>query len=315
MRDAGPATGHGPWARALLLLSGAVLGGCQYMPHAYEPHSPQIPEARTLPVPGAILTFTNDGSGPAIVFVHGNLADLRVWASQTGPAFQRYSRVAYSRRYHYPNAWGGDGTDYTDANNVKDLVSLIGELHLGRVHLVGHGAGAQLALEVALSHPDQVRTLVLVEPATSAAAAAEEDFGAFTAERAQLYQQMVALLRQDESEKAARLLYDWASASNGAYDALASPLKGEILDNARVLGFFLSAPPPPLPCPELAKVTVPTLVVTGERTNPFFTAVGDAVARCIPKATRETVPLASHVVQRENPDAFNATLVGFLATH
>ncbi len=285
------------------------------MPHAYEPRSPQIPEARTLPLPGAILTFTSDGSGPAIVFVHGNLADLRLWASQTGPAFKRFQRVAYSRRYHYPNAWAGDGTDYTDANNVKDLVAVIRELHLGRVHLVGHGAGAQLAMEVALGHPDLVRTLVLVEPATSAAAAVEPDFGPLNAERAQLYQQMEALLRAEEAEKAARLLYDWANASNGAYDDLAAPLKGEILDNARVLGFFLSAPPPALPCTELAKVAVPTLVVTGERTNPFFGAVGDAVAKCIPKATRETVPMASHVVQRENPDAFNAVLVGFLATH
>jgi len=298
-----------------VLAATLAVAGCQYMPHAYEPHSPTIPQARTLPVPGAILTFTTDGSGPAIVFVHGNLADLRIWAAQTGPAFKRFQRVAYSRRYHYPNAWAGNGTDDTDTNNVKDLLAVIRELQLGRVHLVGHGAGAQLALEVALSHPELVRTLVLVEPATSAAAVADPDFGTFTAERAQLYAQMETALRMEEAEKAARLLYDWASASNGAYDALPPPLKGEVLDNARVLGFFLSAPPPSLPCPQLAKVAVPTLVVTGERTNPFFAAVGDAVARCIPGATREIIPMASHVVQRENADAFNATLVGFLSTH
>ncbi len=56
-------------------------------------------------------------------------------------------------------------------------------------------------------------------------------------------------------------------------------------------------------------------MVTGERTNPFFSAVGDAVAHCIPNAVSETVPLASHVVQRENADDFNAILVGFLTTH
>ncbi|MGO8971861.1 MAG: alpha/beta fold hydrolase [Myxococcaceae bacterium] len=291
------------------------LAGCQYMPHAYEPNSPQIPDARTVPLPGAMLTFTSLGSGQPIVFVHGNIADLRIWDAQRGPAFKAYQQVAYSRRYHYPNAWTGNGSDYTEANNVQDLVNLLRELHLGRVHLVGHGQGAQLAVEVALGHPEFVRTLVLVEPEMAAAAAMEPDFGNFTAERAQLYQQMETALRLEEAEKAGRLLYDWASASTGAYDALPPPLKGEVLDNASILGFFLSAPPPPMPCPELASLKVPTLVVTGERTNPFFSAVGDAVAHCIPNAVRETVPLASHVVQRENADAFNAILVGFLTTH
>ncbi len=285
------------------------------MPHAYEPNSPQIPEARTIPLPGAILTFTNDGSGPPIVFVHGNIADLRVWDAQTGPAFKRFQRVAYSRRYHYPNAWTGDGSDYTEANHVKDLVNLIRELRLGRVHLVGHGVGAQVAVEVALSHPEMVRTLVLVEPDLAAAAVQQPDFQTLTAERAALQQQMEVALHMEDAEKAARLLFDWASASTGAYDALAPPLKGEILDNARLLGFFLSAPPPPVPCAQLARLTMPTLVVTGERTALFYSAVGESVAGCIPNSVRETILMASHVVQRENPDAFNATLVGFLSTH
>lgn len=298
------------------LLAGALaLCACQYLPHAYQPASPPIPDARTIPLPGAILAFTSTGSGQPIVFVHGTLADLRIWNAQQGPAFHHYQLVAYSRRYHYPNAWMGNGSDYTDANNVQDLVGVLRELHLGRVHLVGHGAGAQLAAELALGHPELVRTLVLVEPPTAAAAVAEPDFASLTAERAQLLQQVEGQMRMHEADKAARLLYDWASASNGAYDTLPSPLRGEIQDNAGVLGFFLSAPPPPMPCTDFARLSVPTLVVTGQRTNPFYTAVGDSVARCIPHALRESIPMASHVVQRDNPDAFNAVLVGFLATH
>ena len=300
------------WA---LTLASLTVAACQYMPHAYVPSSPQISEARTVPVPGAILTFINEGSGPPLVFVHGNIADLRIWDGQRGPAFKNYTRVAYSRRYHYPNAWAGNGSDYTEANNVQDLVNVLRELHLSHASLVGHGTGAQLAVEVALAHPELVRSLVLVEPDMAAAAVTQPDFATLTAERAQLQGQMEAFLRLEEAEKAARLLFDWANVSTGAYDALPPPLRGEILDNASILGFFLSAPPPAMPCTQLARVTVPTLVVTGERTNPFFTAVGDSVAACIPKALRETIPMASHVVQRENADAFNATLVGFLTTH
>jgi pimeloyl-ACP methyl ester carboxylesterase len=62
-------------------------------------------------------------------------------------------------------------------------------------------------------------------------------------------------------------------------------------------------------------LTVPTLVVTGEHSNPFFAAVADAVTACVTGAVRETIPTTGHVVQRDNADAFNAALVGFLAAH
>jgi len=312
--------GRGEAAEALRRVSCAlgaavVLASCQYMPHAYEPHSPQIPEARTIPLPGAILTFVSEGTGQPVVFVHGNIADLRIWSEQRGPPFREYQVVSYSRRYHYPNAWDGKGKDYTEANQDQDLVHLIRELHLGSVHLVGHGSGAQIAMEVALGHPELVRTLVLVEPATGTAAEDQPAFQGLAARRDELNSELEAALKLDQAEKAAAILYDWDNASSEAYATLPLPLKGEILDNATVLPFFMAAPPPPVSCEELGRLAVSTLVVTGERTNPFFAAVGDAVAGCVKGAKRETIPNAAHVVQRENPDAFNAVLVAFFSTH
>jgi non-heme chloroperoxidase len=304
-------------ASALGTLSVCALGlsACQYMPHAYEPHSPVITEARTVPLPGGILTFVSAGSGQSVVFVHGNIADLRIWSEQHGAAFKRFQLVSYSRRYHYPNAWEGKGADYTEANNDQDLVNIIQALHLGRVHLVGHGSGAQIVTEVALSHPELVRTLVLVEPATAAVAVGRAGFEPLAAGRSELAGQMQVAVQHDDSEKAAKLLFNWANANPGAYEALPLPLQGEILDNATVLPFFLAAPPPPLGCADYARLAVPTLVVTGERAAPYFSAVADAVAGCVKGALRETIPSAGHVVQRENSDAFNAVLVGFLTTH
>jgi non-heme chloroperoxidase len=300
-------------ARLALATAVLALSACQYMPHAYEPSSPPIPEARTLPIPGAILTFVSEGSGPPVLFVHGNIADLRVWSGQRGPGLKGYEVVSYSRRYHYPNAWAGNGKDYTEANHAEDLVHLIHGLHLGRVHLVGEGSGAQLAVEVALSHPELVSTLVLVEPAMAAAAAGRPGFDELTAKRGELAEQMAVAVKKEDDEKAAKLLFDWANASPGAYDALPPPLRGEILDNARVLAFFLAAPPPPMPCTELSRLAVPTLVVTGEHAAPFFLAVADAITGCVKGAVRETIPAAGHLAQRDNADAFNAALVGFLA--
>ncbi|HMK74165.1 MAG TPA: alpha/beta hydrolase, partial [Myxococcaceae bacterium] len=88
-----------------------------------------------------------------------------------------------------------------------------------------------------------------------------------------------------------------------------------IQDNAGTLPYQLEHPGTALTCAQLGTLPAPLLVVSGARSNLFFGEVADAVAACVSGARRETVPGAAHVVQRENPDAFNALLVGFLATH
>ena len=303
------------WPLVLALLA-LLAGGCQYMPHAYEPRSPPIPDARTIPLSsGAILAFTRVGSGTAVVFVHGSIADLRIWASQAGPAFKAYQLVAYSRRYHYPNAWNGNGSDYTDATHDADLFALIRELQLGRVHLVGHGAGGRLALEVALAHPEVVRSLTLVEPFTPSVAAGRPGFERLAGQQDSVWASMETALRADDADRAAKTLFDWENQNAGAYDALPPAFRGEIQDNARTLPFQLEHRGTELTCAQIGALAAPLLVVTGARSNVFFGQVADAVAGCVPGARRETIPNAAHVVQRENPDAFNAALVGFLATH
>lgn len=307
------------WSGLQLLVPVALalsVPGCNYLPHAYEPRSPQIPDARTIPLSsGAILAFTQVGSGQPVVFVHGAIADLRIWNAQPGPALKAFRLVAYSRRYHYPNAWDGNGSDYTDANHDRDLVALIREMGLGRVHLVGHGTGAQIALQVARAHPELVRTLVLIEPQTAGVAGDRPGFAPLAEQRNQVWSGMETALKADDAEKAAKQLFDWANASPGAYEALPPPFKGEILDNARILAFQLAQPPPPLLCGDLSTLALPVLVISGERSNLFYAAVADAVAACIPGALRQATPGAGHDVQRDNPDAFNAQLVGFLTTH
>jgi len=299
-----------------MLAMALLAGACQYMPHSYEPRSPQIADSRTIPLSsGAILAFVTEGSGAPVVFVHGSIADLRVWAAQRGSAFKGWQRVAYSRRYHYPNAWDGNGSDYTDANHDADLLALIRELHLGRVHLVGHGAGGRLALEVALAHPEVVRTLTLVEPLTPSVAAGRTGFDRLAGQQDAVWTAMETALRADDPDRAARTLFDWESQNAGAYDALPPPLRGEIQDNAGTLAFQLAHRGTLLTCAQLGGLAAPLLVITGARSNLFFGEVADAVASCVPGARRETVLGAAHVVQRENPDAFNAVLVGFLSTH
>jgi hypothetical protein len=58
---------------------------------------------------GARLAYLVRGQGDAVVLVHGTLADYRLWTPLLDSLAQKYRVVAYSRRYHHPNAAHGPG--------------------------------------------------------------------------------------------------------------------------------------------------------------------------------------------------------------
>ena len=73
-------------------------------------------------VQGTELAWVEQGSGTPVVFVHGSGADLRTWGYQMGPVAQASFRaVAYSRRFHHPNAPPAEGEAYTSALHAADL--------------------------------------------------------------------------------------------------------------------------------------------------------------------------------------------------
>jgi pimeloyl-ACP methyl ester carboxylesterase len=65
------------------------------------------------------LEYVEQGQGDPLVLVHGGLCDFRYWHFQMKPFSQHYRTIAYSRRYHYPNVWVGDGRDYSASYTPK----------------------------------------------------------------------------------------------------------------------------------------------------------------------------------------------------
>jgi pimeloyl-ACP methyl ester carboxylesterase len=62
----------------------------------------------------------------------------------------------------------------------------------------------------------------------------------------------------------------------------------------------------------LPEITVPTLIVVGAFDVPFLDAAG-YMARKIPGAEKVVIPGAGHVANIDQPEAFNAALLDFLA--
>ena len=132
--------------------------------------SPAHAADRFLAVEGARLRFRDEGSGPALVLLHGWTLDLEMWDAQMAALADQFRLVRFDRRGHGlssgPPAPDGD---------ASDVAALCGHLQLGEVGVVGMSQGARAALAFAQASPQRVRALLLDGPPTLTSGVVDDD--------------------------------------------------------------------------------------------------------------------------------------------
>jgi pimeloyl-ACP methyl ester carboxylesterase len=281
-------------------------------------------------VNGCALEYSETGSGQAVVLVHGSASDYRTWHSQATAFAERFRVICFSRRYHWPNGQIPSGADYSMDEHVADLRAFMRSLDAAPAHLVGHSYGAFLCLLLAIREPSLVRTLVLAEPPVITlfvgntpkplellkllatrprTAAAIISFGAKGAAPAS------KAFRRGDMEAGIRLFGD-AVFGAGGYERLAAPRKAQVRDNlSNVKAELLGSGFVPLDARKLQDVSVPALLLTGEKSIPLFHRLTDRLQELLPRAERFEIPGASHMMHEDNARAYNRAVLSFLETH
>lgn len=104
------------------------------------------------------------GGSPTIVFIHGLVMDnlSSWWYTVANAAAGVADVVCYDLRGHGLSERPESG--YSVADSVDDLVGLLDTLAIDHpVHLVGNSYGGVVALATAVSHPERVAGMILVE--------------------------------------------------------------------------------------------------------------------------------------------------------
>ncbi len=119
-------------------------------------------------IDGARLHYVRQGSGPAVVLLHGNPGSVDDWTIAVLPELAKTHHViAFDRPGHgHSDALPDDsGSPDAQARAIHDALSALG---VERPILVGHSWGGGLILAYALRYPDGVGGLVAVEPSSYA---------------------------------------------------------------------------------------------------------------------------------------------------
>jgi len=120
-----------------------------------------MPVSRELSVRGTPIHLMQDGTGPALLFLHG--------AGGAGRWLPFQERLAVNFSVYFPSHPGHGGSPAAEwIEHISDLafhyLDLLDELGLARVHLVGASFGGWIAAEIATMASHRLASLVLIDP-------------------------------------------------------------------------------------------------------------------------------------------------------
>ena len=254
-------------------------------------------KARDVSVGGAKVYWSSAGRGPrTLVFVHGWTCDSTTWAAQVPEFSKRYRVITLDLPGHGRSEQPLGGV-YSMAVFAEAVEAVRRAAGVDRVVLIGHSMGGPVVRQYALTYPEHVEALVLVDGLVQnpAPAAAPRPALAMTGEEGRKNRStMVEGMFIKDTPPSVRQAV--LKIMLGAPEATAAGAMDATQDRSK-----WSATP----------ITVPVLGVYADhsRLGPL------EVRRLIyPTMQYEEVPDTGHFVMMEQPKAFNARLQAFLSS-
>ncbi len=249
-----------------------------------------------------------------VVLIHGSLVDLRSWDRQIGPFSRHYRTTAYSRRYNYPNPNAWDGGPHSIAEETDDLAGLLNELQLGPATIVAHSLGAYVGLSLAVRSPDKVRALVLSEPPVLPLLLDSPVFRPLYDEHLnRLWEPVRSAYLRGDTEAALRATITYFQ-GEGQYDRFPAALREVLRQNSLEWEAIALSPDPftPIPAEGIRDLEKPLLLMTGERSLPFFRTIAGRIQELTRGTSLCTIPGAGHEMWDSHPQACRQAALRFL---
>lgn len=263
----------------------------------------EVPASGIARVNGTSLYYERAGSGRDLVLIHGGAVDSRAFDGQ----FEEFARHYRVTRYDLRGA-GRSGDRDRPFSNSADLHALLGHLGIEKAFLLGISRGGGFAFDYALEHPEKVEALILVSA----------NLGVHVPDYSEMFERATRAGRQDGAAAAAAV---WG------YDPYQGPRREaararvlEILtDNMPRFRYFDGyTPVPQLSASEtprserLGEIRVPVLVISGAHDNPVARTNSRNWAKGIAGARLVVFPESAHLVNIDQPQEFNSTVLEFL---
>ena len=263
---------------------------------------------------GAVMTTTlldrhglwvdDRGDGPPVLLIAGLGDPAEAWMFQQEELSSRYRTIAFDNRGVGRSPL--PGTPLTVAGMADDAATILDELGIDRADIVGFSGGSVTAQELAIRHPERVKSL---EP-MGTFGKGDRYFDAVV----RMFSWMMDVAPDPHAFLEAFYLWIYTTQAHESgfvdqliEEALAFPHQQSLESMHQQLDAWGNHNT----LDRLGQVVAPTLVIAGGKDLVCPPHLGKTVADAIPGAEFEVWPEAAHQPFQEEPATFNARLEAF----
>jgi pimeloyl-ACP methyl ester carboxylesterase len=240
------------------------------------------------------------GHGTPILLLHGWALDHRIWTPQFDFLSARFRLIAIDRR-----GFGASTAPPGLAAETGDILTILNRLGIDRAVLVGMSQGGRIALRFSITHPERVSGLLLQGAPLDGFAPEPRRQDAIPVGH---YRTLAGEGRLAEVKSLWRDHELMQCGTPGVQDMM-----DLVLDAYQGRDLLTPGPDNVVPLANrLAEMPAPALILTGEHDTSWRQLVGDALAYGLPDSRRVRLAGADHLCNLTHPEAYNATLTGFL---
>lgn len=246
----------------------------------------------TLDQDGVEIYYEVTGQGTPLLLTHGFTASTNMWKDNVDALVDAgYQVIAWDMRGHGRSASPDDVALYSAELTVADMNALLDTVGAVRAVIAGMSLGGYMSLAYHLAHRERCQALMLIDTGPGFKKdEAREKWNVYARGRGDDLAKRGDAALSSSSETRLQT-QNFQGLKNAAYGMLTQQNAGAINS--------------------LPLIKVPTLVVVGDRDEPFIPA-SDYMASKVPGAQKVVIADAGHASNIDQPKDFNTAVVEFL---
>ncbi|WP_444921718.1 alpha/beta fold hydrolase [Microbulbifer sp. CnH-101-G] len=250
-----------------------------------------------------MIKYSPEKPKETILFLHGALADERMWEPHHHILSKEYRVVSLTQRHFGAEKKGKTGSFGIDTH-ANDLINFAATLNEGPFHLIAWSYGADVALSAAIKAPKLFKSLFVYEPGYPGHLDTQK-MEEFMQDAEAMFGKVFNAVTNGELEAAVEFLIDGSGNRAGYFSSQAPELRDQQLENAHTLPLQLSQTEKPcLDKEHLSEIPTPTTIGYGSKTRKLFQIVSKSAASHISTSKLLQVASENHMLPIENPEKF-----------
>lgn len=276
------------------------------------------PDSRFIPVGELTVHYKEMGSGePVFILLHGFGASTFSWREVMAPFAELGRVIAYDRPAFgltsrpMPGEWKGQNP-YSPESQAAIVIGLMDALGVDTAWLVGNSAGGTVSVYTALTYPQRISGLILVDAAIYTGGGSPGWVRPLlaTPQMRRIGPLLARQIATSGNDFIRSAFHDPSLVTPEVLEGYRKPLRAHNWDRAL---WELTAASRPLGLAErLNELNLPVLVITGDDDRIVPTEQSIRLANEIPGAALAVIPNAGHLPHEEKPAEFMQAVREFL---